>query len=964
MNKYSYDEVYEACLKYFNGDKLAAGVMIGKYLMRNEAGDYLEKSPDDMHQRIAAEFARIEQKYPNSLSQDVIKEALTNFKYIVPQGSPMFGIGNTQQKVSIANCYVVGQPVDSYGGIFEKDEQLAQIMKRRGGVGIDISTLRPTGMTVQNSARTSDGIGCFMERFSNTTKEVAQNGRRGALMVSISNNHPDIEKFINIKRDLTKVTGANISIRWTDEFLKAVERDEEYTLRFPVDASIEDAKITKVVRAKDIWNQFVQANWDSAEPGCLFWDTITGQSISDCYADEGFKTISTNPCITGSSLIMTNKGPVPMKELVKDYRMYQVKNFNTDTNEYEYDEIIDAALTRKNADVITLEFDDGETLTLTPDHLVFTENRGYVKAASLTADDILISMEIVSNIKRRKIAKISVSSNEDVYDITTLKNGNFFANGTLVHNCGEIPLSEYGACMLQVLNLTGFIDNEFEDNASFNWERFDKYIKIAVRLMDDMIDIEVEKCDQTIDKIISDPEPESIKARELKLWQDVKSTYQRGRRVGLGITALGDMLAMLNLRYGSDESIKFVDEVFKRFQATVYLENSVIASERGTFPIWNWEKEKDCHYIKQLPQTTQDHIQKHGRRNIAMLTCAPTGSVSILTQTSSGIEPIFKRSYTRNRKMTQQDRDRGVTPAYKDSDGIEWLSFEVLHHGLEKWKQKFPNRDISSNPYIRSEAGELEGLTRVTMQSTLQRWIDHSISATCNVKADITVEQVNALYMAAWKQKCKGFTIYREGSRMGVLVDNSTKTKPKTDEIQDNHAPSRPKVLECDIVSSAVNGTPWIFFISKLSGRPYDIFGGKKNNIEIAKKHKSGWIVKNGKKQGRRTYDLYLGSLEDSEERMIIKDIASEFSADSGSFTRILSALFRHGVPLKFIAEQLRKDNNEASLYTFEKVVARILTKYIKDGETSGETCSDCGSTLVYSDGCVICKGCGKGKCQ
>jgi len=824
MDKYTYEEVAAASSEYFGGEDFAAGVIVNKYLLRDDEGNYLEKTPDDMHDRIAAEFARIEAKHPNSIPYKDIREALDRFKLVIPQGSPMFGIGNNIQTVSIANCYVVGSPADSYGGIMERDEQLAQIMKRRGGVGLDISTLRPTGAIVKNSARTADGIGCFMERFSNTTKEVAQNGRRGALMITIDCRHPDLEKFINIKRDKTKVTGANISVRWNDEFLRAVEANEKYTLRFPVEASIEDAACTKEVDAKAVWQNFIQANWEAAEPGCLFWDTITGQSISDCYADVGFKTISTNPC-------------------------------------------------------------------------------------------------------------------------------------------GEITLSEHGACILQVLNLFGFVTDAFTPSAKFNWKKFKKYVRLTARLMDDMIDLELEKCDDVINKVSADPEQTGVRARELKLWKSIRKTYIDGRRVGMGITALADMLAAVGIRYGSEEALEMIDKVFSTMHTTAYEENAILAKERGPFPVWDWEKEKDSHYIKILPKKIRDLIQKNGRRNIALLTCAPTGSVSIAAQSSSGIEPIFKRDYSRFRKLTQEELDRGVKPDRVDSDGISWISFEVYHQALATWREVNPDADMSANPFIGAQADELDWMSRVRTQATIQRYIDHSISSTCNLPTDVPVEEVEKLYLEAWKQKCKGITIYREGSRIGVLTDSTPKKPKALTKIIENHAPKRPDTLECDIIYSNVEKTPWIFFVGKLGDKPYDIFGGCRNKIDLPRKYSSGWIKKNGRRDGRRIYDLYLGSLDDENEMMVIKDVASEFSPDSGSYTRIISALLRHGVPTKYIVEQLRKDSVEASMHTFEKVIARILKKYITDGEKSCEKCDNCGDTFVYQDGCIICKSCGNGKC-
>lgn len=821
---YTQSEVIEECIKYFGGDELAAGVCMNKYLLKNSNDEFLEKSPDDIHKRLASEFARIEKKYKNSVSYDTIYESLKGFEKIICQGSPMAGIGNNEQVMSIGNCFVIGSPHDSYSGIMKKDEELAQIMKRRGGVGIDISSIRPMGAKVKNAARTSDGIGCFMDRFSNTTLEVAQNGRRGALILLLSCKSPDIMNFINIKRNLKKVTGANISIRWTDDFLKCVERDEEYTLRWPVDASIEDAKMTKVVRAKEVWDEFIKSNWESAEPGCLFWDTILNQSISDCYTDDGFGTVACNPC-------------------------------------------------------------------------------------------------------------------------------------------SELTMSENGGCILQVVNLLGFVDNKYTSSSKFNFEKFEKYTRLATRLMDDMIDLEIEKCDKILKKINIDKRKDpKLFEREYNLWKAIRSNYIAGRRTGLGVTGLGDTIAALGITYTSDESLKITEDIFKLFHSTSYDEGATLAQERGYFEHWNYDKEKESHYIKILPQSIKDKIRKYGRRNIGQNTCAPCGSISILAQTTSGIEPVFKRSYIRNRKMQESDRKMGLIATYKDDLDIDWMSFEVDHHGLENWINVNPGVDISKNPYINAEAGEIDIYKKVEMQSIIQKYIDHSISVTHNLNKDATEQEISDLYMYAWKNKCKGATIYRDGSRLGVLT---SKVENKSDEFTESKAMSRQNTLPCEIQYSTIKGKSWIFFIGLINKKPYEIFGGTRQNIEIPKKYKMGWIKKNGKVNNRRTYDLYLGSLDsNSDDCMIIKDIASVFSPDIGSYTRTISMMLRHGVPIKFIVEQLRKDDKEANMFTFESSVARVLKKYIPDGLTTGELCQECNQNLVFSGGCSICPNCGWTKCE
>jgi ribonucleoside-diphosphate reductase alpha chain len=820
---YDQKEVKKNCDEYFNGDELASSVVMNKYLLRDNDGNYLESDPEDMlKSRIVKEFARIEKKFPNSISEEEIYDSMRGFKYILPQGSPLFGIGNNLQTVSVGNCFVVGTPFDSYGGIIEKDQQLAQIMKRRGGVGIDISTIRPTGVEVNNSARTSDGITCFMERYSNTTKEVAQNGRRGALMITLDSRHPDLEKFIDIKRNKSKVTGANISVKWHDDIIKAIKNDEEYTLRFPVDSTIEEASFTKTVKVKEIWDKFIESNWLSAEPGCLFWDTVKSQSISDCYAEDGFDTICTNPC-------------------------------------------------------------------------------------------------------------------------------------------GEITLSENGACILQLVNLKSFIDNKFTKDAKLNEELFEAKVRQAVRLTDDLIELEIEKVQKIISKLNSDPEPKEIKRTEINLWKNILDTYKKGRRVGLGVTGLGDMIAYMGYKYGSKESIKFVDEVFKKFHIYTYDESANLARERGSFEVWDWYKEMDSYYIKILPEEVQQKIKKYGRRNIANNTCSPAGSVSMLSQSTSGIEPVFMRSYKRNRKVTQEEIDnKSVEITYEDTDGIKWTSYDVYHKGVKDWTELNEGKDISESPYSDSESGELDWRNRVEIQSTIQRYIDHSISSTCNVSADITQEELSELYLLAHEKKCKGITIYRDGSRVAVLSskdDNKSK-----DCITENHAPKRDSVLECDIHYSAIKGDKWIFMVGKIGDVPYEIFGGKQSKVKIPKKYKNGWIKK-GREAGRNIYNLVLGTLEDSDEQLIVEDIVHHFSTDTSSYTRIISAMLRHGIPIHIICEQLLKDS-ESDMYTFEKGTQRVLKKYIKDGQRGGKcNIKGCNGKLLYKDGCVMCDTCGDSKC-
>jgi ribonucleoside-diphosphate reductase alpha chain len=817
--KYTYEEVFKHCLDYFKGDDFAAGVMVNKYILQNRQEEYIEKDPKMLIDRLVKEFVRIEKKYPNSLSEKDVLEVLDGFRYVIPQGSPLYGIGNNEQITSISNCYVLPPLEDTYSSILRRDEELVQIYKARGGAGIDVSGLRPRGMGVSGSAKVSDGIINFMERFSNTTKEVAMAGRRGALLISIDCYHPEVDSFIRIKRDLSKVTGANISVKWHDGFLKAVEKDEDIILRFPVDSTPEKAKFTRTVKARDIWNEFIKSAHKSAEPGCLFWDTIVNQSISDCYGD--YKTVSTNPC-------------------------------------------------------------------------------------------------------------------------------------------GELPLHGFGTCLLMVMNLSSFVKNRFMPDAEFDFSLFREKVNVAMRMMDDIVDMEMEKMDKLISGVNSKRlEDETLKQVELNLWRTVREKISNARKVGLGITALADVFAYMNIKYGDKNSIQLADQIFKILYEQSYETSMTLAKERGHFPAWKWADEKDSHYIKMLPESLQHKIKEHGRRNMACNTCSPAGSISILAGTSSGIEPVFKREYIRRRKTYGDESRKDGT--YVDSDGISWINYNVNHQGLQEWKKMFPGKDVKESPYWGCQADEIDWRTRISMQSTIQKYIDSSISSTINLPGSVAEKEVDEIYMHAWKSRLKGVTIYREGCRHGVMLDKSDNSG---NDIKECLCPKRPGILPCEIHYSNIQGNNWIFFVGLLNGRPYEIMGGKKKNIEIPKKFKSGWIKKNGKnEEGNSTYDLYLGNLEDTDDRMIVHDIVSEFSPDAGSYTRIVSTMLRHGIPIKFVCEQLYKDSSKAHMASFESGISRVLKKYIKDGEEANETCPKCKAILVYKDGCKSCVQCGWAKC-
>ena len=826
---YSKSEVLKRTSAYFENDELAPDVFM-KYALRDVDDNILEADPDMMHVRLAKEFARIEEKYPNPMSESEIKDLLTDFAMVIPQGSPMSGIGNPHQLQSLSNCFVIEQPHDSYAGILFTDQEQVQIMKRRGGVGFDVSTIRPKGQPTTNAARTTDGIGVFMERFSNSCREVAQGGRRGALMLTIDCRHPEIETFIDIKRDLKKVTGANISIRFTDEFMQAVESGSDFTLRWPVEEPVAAAQITKTVNAKQIWDKFVDAAWASAEPGALFWDTVVNQGIVDCYRDVGYKTISTNPC-------------------------------------------------------------------------------------------------------------------------------------------GEIPLSPYDSCRLMVVNLTTFVQDPFTANAKFDYDRFSSVVWKAQRLMDDLVDLEVECVDRILEKIERDPQPEHVKAIERQLWNKIRAAGLNGRRTGLGITGLGDALAALNIRYGSQLSIEMTSAIYQHLAMGAHKSSCQLAVERGSFPVFDYSKEKDHPYLNRVMNAcgleTQRQWKTTGRRNIALTTTAPVGSVSCLTRTTSGIEPAFLLSYKRRRKITQGDLTSRVD--FVDPLGDKWQEYTVYHHWFKKWMDVTGKTDPQESPYWGGTANDIDWEKSVDIQAAAQQWIDHSISKTCNLPNSATREIVNDVYLKAWRTGCKGFTVYRDGCRTGVLVQNDEPKKEK--KVEDGRlAPKRSKSLDCDIHRASIrNGEgaeSWLVLVGLNEGKPYEVFCGIPENIEIPKKYKSGVLVKNGKRDGVTTYNLQVPVGDD--DNLVFKDIINLFdNPTQGAFTRTISLALRHDVPLHYVVEQLQKDKN-SDMFSFGRVIARVLKGYIKDGTKSSEKgCPECGnSELVYQEGCLSCKACGYSKCK
>ena len=828
----NYLDAFNESLEYFSGDELAANVSATKYLLTDATGSYLETSPKQMHERIARELFSAESKYPNPMSYDEIYGLLKDFKYVVPQGSPMSGIGNNYRLQSLSNCFVVPAPEDSYGGILKTDQELVQIAKRRGGVGFDLSTIRPKGLTTANAARTTDGIEVFMDRFSNSCREVAQGGRRGALMLTISVHHPQIRDFIKIKRDLKRVTGANISIRVSDEFMNAVKDDEQVQLRWPVDSS--DPAVSVLDSAKDIWHEIIEGAHASAEPGVLFWDTAKSMTPADIYTDQGFGSVSTNPC-------------------------------------------------------------------------------------------------------------------------------------------GEIILSPYDSCRLMLLNLTSFVSAAWGPDASFDFTKFGEVTYKAQRLMDDMVDLEISQINKIISKIESDPEPGKVKQIELDLWQSIKSQAIRGRRTGLGITGLGDALAMLGSQYGSESAIKWTEQIYKSLAVNAYRSSIVMAKERGPFEVFDADKEDGHAFLKRIwdaDPELEGMNKKYGRRNIALTTTAPAGSVSVLTQTTSGIEPAFMLHYTRRKKLTGQDAAARVD--FTDDSGDQWQEYTVYHHGFKQWldSTNIDTEDLAAavlnSPYAGATANEIDWVAKVKMQAAAQKWVCHAISNTTNLPADVSVETVKDVYMKGWELGCKGVTVYRDGSRSGVLVSTeSTQKDPReAGEIVTRSAPKRPEEMTCDIHQVNIKGEAWTILIGLMGGKPYEVIGGLSEYVEIPKKHTAGKIRRRARKSVNSKYDLIVGT---NGDEFIIKDVVRVFdNPNHSAFTRTISLALRHGVPVQYMCEQLQKDK-DMDMFSFSKSIARCLKKYIADGTKASNGVFDtacCDSpNIVYQEGCATCKNCGMAKC-
>lgn len=846
---YTFEEAQNATLEYFGGDALAARVWANKYAMKDSLGNIYEETPRDMHWRIANEIARVEAKYPNALSAQQLFDLLDHFKYIVPQGSPMTGIGNNYQIASLSNCFVIGMDgnADSYGAIIRVDEEQVQLMKRRGGVGHDLSHIRPKGSPVKNSALTSTGLVPFMERYSNSTREVAQDGRRGALMLSVSIKHPDSESFIDAKMTEGKVTGANVSVKMDDDFMRAAVEGRPYTQKYPIDST--EPLYTKEVNASELWKKIVHNAWKSAEPGVLFWDTIIRESVPDCYADLGFKTVSTNPC-------------------------------------------------------------------------------------------------------------------------------------------GEIPLCPYDSCRLLAINLYSYVVNPFTPEAYFDFDLFKQHVAVAQRIMDDIIDLEIEKIEAIMQKIESDPESEEVKGAERKLWQKIMDKSTLGRRTGVGITAEGDMLAAMGLRYGTDEATDFSEKVHRTIAIEAYRSSVNMAKERGAFKVYDSEREKNNPFINRIKDADPalyEEMKQYGRRNIACLTIAPTGTVSLMTQTTSGIEPVFMPVYKRRRKVNPNDPDVHVD--FTDETGDSFEEFIVYHPKFMTWMEtkgydttkRYTQEEIDAmvaeSPYNKATANDIDWLKKVQMQGRIQKWVDHSISVTINLPADVSEELVNDLYVEAWKCGCKGCTVYRDGSRSGVLI--ATDNKKKTADGKPVEEPctckppvvveTRPRVLEADVVRFQNNKEKWVAFVGLLDGRPYEIFTGLADDEEgilLPKSVTNGYIIKNVDENGVKRYDFQFSNKRGY--KTTIEGLSEKFDKEYWNYAKLISGVLRYRMPIEQVIKlvsSLQLDSE--SINTWKVGVERALKKYVLDGTAAkGQVCPNCGQeSLVYQEGCLICTNCGTSRC-
>lgn len=1128
-HKYTYQEVYEESLKYFNDDDLAAKVFVDKYALKDGDNNYFEKTPKDMHWRLATEIARMDKKkFKDPLSKEDIFNYLDKYKYIIPQGSILYGLGNKFQYVSLSNCFVTSSPLDSYSSIIQTDENLVNISKRRGGVGIDLSNLRPEKIRVKNAAHTTSGLVTWMERYSNSIREVGQNNRRGALMLTLNVHHPQIMDFINAKADLKKVTGANISVRLTDKFLTAVDKGNSYELRWPIN----NPQIKSQTSAQEVWDQIINRSWNTAEPGVLFWDNILKNSPADCY--EEFQTAGTNPCIPNWELLLTPDGLKSLSQLNAGDKIWSKDGWTTITQKrstginkvYKY--ITTAgninctenhnlisnnnkvkAKDALNVDIITgpYKVSDNINPTLVMDGLVLGDgsvhkssnnlvylhigeddfdyfnseishllkkersklaktsweihtnitykelphtylrvipdryfnlnrnntcsflrgiysangsvcgNRITLKCSSINviqgvqkllssigiksyfttnkkktvkftngdyeckeSYDLNISVdrkkfvESIGFIQTYKLDKISLDqsngyskqnydivkntfiSEEETFSISVDNDSRtFWLGGLNVANCAELPLSAFDSCRLLCLNLMSYVDNAFKYNSTFNYKKFYDHAQIAQRIMDNIVDLELECIDKIINKIKSDPEPQKVKRNELDMWNQIKKSCKNGRRTGVGITGLGDTFAALNVKYGSNKSIKVGEKIYKTLKFGCYRSSVDMAKEISPFTCWDHKKEAKNAFLCRIKDEKLDlgditicgkvlynDMKKYGRRNIALLTIAPTGTISTQTQTTSGIEPVFMLKYTRRKKINHGDDTSRVD--YHDDLGDKWQEFDVLHHNFHTWMRITEKTEISDSPYHESCAEEINWKNRVKLQGAMQKHCDHSISATINLPEDVSVDEVKNIYTTAWKEGLKGITIYRKNSRAGVLIE--TKEDISTEE--------RPKELECEVYHVTVKGKPYFVLFGILNNNPYEIFAGKSGNF-IDKSVQSGKIVKTARPKG------YKAILNDGTE---ICPITIACTEDEEVISRLVSILLRYNTPIHHIVDQLSKVDGD--LTSFAKCISRALKKYVKDGTKAKEKCPSCSNkqNLVYSEGCLKCLNCSWSKCS
>lgn len=1040
---YTLEEVKKEALDYFSGDELATNVWMDKYCLKNTKGEYVENSPLMMYKRLAEEFSRIEEKYPNPINYNEIRELLED-QVILPGGSLLYGIGNNYSISSLGNCFVIGNEADSYGGICTTDQEQVQLMKRRAGVGHDLSHLRAENTSVSNSAGSSTGATSFMDRFSHSTREVSQNGRRGALMLSMNINHPDIEKFITAKDDTTKITGANISVKVDDEFIKEVTN--------PISSIRGDNYF--------LWKRLIHQAWKSAEPGVLFWDTILKEDIPSSYGKEWTPT-STNPCFHPDTLIETVNGRVKISDIKNPTKVYSmdkegklcIKNASA------------SFVSKRNAQTIKITLRNGSSIQVTPDHKMYTHNKGWVEAGKLKLGDRIVHLSrnrrgkrysgvkltsqhfrdyimehklvyesyngvikegfdihhidgntfnnnynnlellehgkhsrhtalndnpqnhqirdvngrfispdkrydpkientpdiLKTNLKNRGynvITSIIEGENIDVYDIQVEDTHCLVANNMVAHNCGEIPLCPYDSCRLLSVNLTKFVDNPFTPQAKFNFERFKHVVYIAQKLMDDVVDLEEEKINLILNKIDKDPEDEEIKRIERNLWLKIKEKLLQGRRTGLSGIGLADTLAMLNILYSSNSGITIAEEIYKQLAITAYKSSIDMAKDRGAFPIYDCSREANNPFISRI----YEHVEwkSCGRRNIALLTIPPTGTQALIAHISSGMEPVYMLEHKRRRKVDPNHPN----VSFVDKNGDCWEEYVVLHPKFQEWLALYTevhNKTVDDwtieeikgwqklSPWHGSTAYELNPLDRVKMQGAIQKWVDHSISSTINLPKEATEEDVANIYMEAWKQGCKGITIYRDGSRDGVLVSNDT---IKSTSFKTNNAPKRPKVLPGEVFTPTIKGIDYLVVVGLLESKPYEVFACK-NTWNIKGNYHCDII-----KKTRGRYDV------DIKDKLLIEDITSDMSQIEEDKTRLISVSLRHGANIKFLVEQLNKAKGNG-FQDFSKVIARVLKKYIKDEEiVTGATCSNCGSTdLIYKEGCEECNSCGVQKC-